>query len=92
MNALTTSSPQPRIRPAFSLVVCTLNEAEAIGPVLREAHEALAQLAYEIIVVDDSTDDSTASVVRAHAAANPHIRLIRRSGGSGLASAAIAGL
>ncbi len=78
-------------RPALSLVICTYNEALAIGAVLREAQQALAGLDVEIIVVDDSTDDQTASVVRAHAAADPRITLLRRQGARGLASAAIAG-
>lgn len=86
-----TPAPAPPAKPALSLVICTLNEAEAIGPVLRETHDALAGLAYEIVVVDDSADDATADVVRAHAAGNPRIRLVHRAGGSGLASAAIAG-
>lgn len=77
--------------PELSLVICTLDEADAIGAVLREAHAALSDIAYEIIVVDDSADDRTARVVRAHAAADSRVRLLQRRGVRGLASAAIAG-
>lgn len=77
--------------PAVSLVICTLNEADSIGAVLREAHDALSGVSYEIIVVDDSTDERTAVVVRAHAAADDRVKLVRRKDVRGLASAAIAG-
>jgi dolichol-phosphate mannosyltransferase len=77
--------------PSLSLVICTLDESEAIGALLRETTAALGELHHEILVVDDSADDRTAAVVRAFAAANPAIRLIRREGARGLASAAIAG-
>ncbi|HTK34827.1 MAG TPA: glycosyltransferase [Caulobacteraceae bacterium] len=77
--------------PCLSLVICTLDESEAIGALLRETAAALSDLGHEILVVDDSADDRTAAVVRAFAAVNPAIRLIRRQGARGLASAAIAG-
>jgi len=78
-------------RPKISLVVCTLNEADSIARVLCEVGQALATLSYEIIVVDDSEDDRTADVVLASASADNRIRLVRRRGERGLASAAIAG-
>jgi dolichol-phosphate mannosyltransferase len=77
--------------PKLSLVICTLDEAEAIGPVIREARTRLARIPHEVLVVDDSAGDATAEVVRALAAADPAVRLIRRPGARGLASAAIAG-
>ena len=87
-----TELPSPGLeRPALSLVICTLDEAESIGAVLREASAALADLAYEIIVVDDSEDDRTAAVVLAYARRDGRVRLLRREGARGLASAAIAG-
>jgi dolichol-phosphate mannosyltransferase len=78
-------------RPALSLVICTLDEHEAIGGVIREATAVLADLPHEIIVVDDSMDERTARAVYACAAIHPNVRLIRRRGERGLASAAIAG-
>lgn len=77
--------------PVLSLVIPTLDEADAIGPVLRELGVALAAIPHEILVVDDSADERTAAVVLAHAAIDGRVRLIRREGGRGLASAAIAG-
>jgi dolichol-phosphate mannosyltransferase len=73
----------------ISVVVCTLNEAAAIGPVLGEVADALAGRRYEIIVVDDGSTDGTPDRVRA--LDDPRIRLIERRGVRGLASAAITG-
>ena len=79
------------LRPKLSVVICTLDEHEAIGGVLDDVIADLADIPHEIIVVDDSADDRTAQVVRSRAWTNPDIRLIRREGAGGLASAAIAG-
>jgi len=78
-------------RPALSLVICTLDEHECIGGVIDELGAALAPIHHEIIVVDDSADDRTADAVLSVIARSPNVRLIRRSGVRGLASAAIAG-
>jgi len=77
--------------PKVSVVICTLDEHEAIGGVLDEVIAELSGLPYEIIVVDDSADDRTAQVVLARARLHPTVRLVGRDGTNGLASAAIAG-
>jgi dolichol-phosphate mannosyltransferase len=81
----------PHPRPRVSVVICTLDEQEAIGGVLDDVAADLAGVSHEIIVVDDSVDDATAQVVLGRARLNPAIRLIRRNAAGGLASAAIAG-
>jgi dolichol-phosphate mannosyltransferase len=78
-------------KPLLSVVICTLDESEAIVGVLREAGLALADLPHELIVVDDSTDDRTADAVQAVRAAQPNVKLVRRQGERGLGSAVIAG-
>ncbi|WDS37708.1 glycosyltransferase [Pseudoxanthomonas sp.] len=83
--------PRREAAPEVSVVICTLNEHEAIGGVLRELDGALAHCQHEVIVVDDSTDDRTAQVVQGYAQTHPWVRLLRRQGGRGLASAAVAG-
>ncbi|MFT4197595.1 MAG: glycosyltransferase [Pseudoxanthomonas sp.] len=84
--------PVPRSQqPDVSVVICTLDEHEAIGGVLAELDQALAGHSRELIVVDDSTDERTADAVRAYATEHPGVRLLRRQGGRGLASAAVAG-
>jgi dolichol-phosphate mannosyltransferase len=77
--------------PLLSVIICTLDEHEAIGGVLRELDAQLSGVGHEIIVVDDSTDERTGDVVNAYAVNNPHVRLVRRYKASGLSSAAIAG-
>lgn len=84
-------STAPVRRPKVSVVICTLDEHEAIGGVLDDLVADLADIRHEIIVVDDSADDRTAQVVRSRAVFNPDVRLVRREGAGGLASAAIAG-
>jgi dolichol-phosphate mannosyltransferase len=73
------------------LIICTLDEHEAIGGVLDAVCADLADISHEIIVVDDSADDRTAQVVEERARRYRAVRLIRRTGTGGLASAAIAG-
>ena len=77
--------------PRISVIICTLDEQEAIGGVLDDVQAALGDVTHEIIVVDDSSNEHTAAVVRARASLAPNIRLIRRKGAVGLASAAIDG-
>jgi dolichol-phosphate mannosyltransferase len=79
------------VRPRVSVIICTLDEHEAIGGVLDAVGADLADVTHEIIVVDDSADDRTAQVVEDRARHQPAVRLIRRVGAGGLASAAIAG-
>lgn len=78
-------------KPEISLVICTLDESRSIAGVLAETQGALAGLAYEIIVVDDSADDRTAAVVRELMGLDDRLRLLKRHGVRGLASACIAG-
>ena len=77
----------------FGLVIPTLNEAGNIPVLLRRIQDALAPLPldYEIIVVDDESQDGTAEVVNQHAARDPRIRLVLRKGQRGLAGAVIRG-
>lgn len=81
----------PLTSPLISVVVCTLDEHEAIGGVLRELSAHLSNIDHEIIVVDDSTDERTGNAVKAYAADDARVRLVRRYNASGLSSAAIAG-
>jgi GT2 family glycosyltransferase len=58
--------------PTVSVVVCAYNASSTIGECL-DSLERLTYPRYEIIVVDDGSQDSTADVVCAH----EHVKLIR---------------
>jgi dolichol-phosphate mannosyltransferase len=77
----------------FALVIPTLNEAGNIPTLFQRVQAALAPLNidYELIVVDDNSQDGTADVVQQHSAVDPRIRLLVRKGERGLAGAVIYG-
>ena len=77
----------------FGLVIPTLNEAGNIPALLDRIHGALETTGvnYEIIVVDDDSQDGTADVVREQAARDSRVRLVVRKGERGLAGAVIRG-
>jgi dolichol-phosphate mannosyltransferase len=79
---------------SLSLIIPAYNEAAGIGLALQEADRALAHLArdYEILVVDDGSDDSTAQVVAAAMQRLPHVRLLRHATNRGYGAALRTGL
>lgn len=74
--------------PTVSIVIPARNEAENVGALLDEIDRACAGKAeYEIIVVDDGSDDGTGAAVERLMQTKSHLRLIRhdRSGGQSAA-------
>jgi hypothetical protein len=59
-----------------SFVVIAYNEAGNIGRTLSAIASLTGLADYEVVVVNDGSGDATADVVRAHAAADPNIKLI----------------
>jgi dolichol-phosphate mannosyltransferase len=78
-----------RKRPSLSLVLPAYNEAEGIGPAVTEADAALGQFAddYEILVVDDGSQDDTAAIVAELAHERSRVRLLRHDGNRGYGAA-----
>jgi dolichol-phosphate mannosyltransferase len=72
-----------------SLVIPAYNEEAGIQEAIVEADQALAELAadYEILVVDDGSDDDTARLVAETARARPRIRLLRHPHNRGYGAA-----
>ncbi len=77
----------------FSLVIPTCNEAASIELLCRKITGILDQrlLPFEIIVVDDNSVDCTWRIVEHLAKQDPRIKLLRRIGTKGLASAVASG-
>jgi dolichol-phosphate mannosyltransferase len=76
----------------LSIVLPTYNERANIEPLLAQLLPLQQHVSLEILVVDDDSADGTAELVRQLAHEHPCLRLIRRVGRSGLASAIKEGL
>ena len=78
--------------PRVSIVLPTFNERGNIEALLAQLLPLQEIFDLEILVVDDDSADGTAELVRQLAHGEPRLRLIRRVGRSGLASAIKEGL
>lgn len=74
----------------LSIIVPTYNEAGSLPKLAERLHAALAGRAWELVVVDDGSPDGTADIAEALAPQIP-VRVVRRAGKTGLASAVVAG-
>ena len=65
--------------PKLSVIIPAFNEARRIEPTLEDAaaHLAARDYGWEILVVDDGSEDETAEVVSGWARETPNVRLIR---------------
>lgn len=76
-----------------SIVIPAKNEAGNIGQLIADIDRACAPVAdHEVIVVDDGSDDATASVVEQLAAENPRLRLVRHDHSGGQSAAVHSGV
>jgi dolichol-phosphate mannosyltransferase len=78
--------------PELAIVVPTLNERDNIEPLLARLDAALAGIRWEAVFVDDDSQDGTAALLLELQDHLPRIRVIRRIGRKGLASACIEGM
>jgi dolichol-phosphate mannosyltransferase len=72
------------------VLLCTYNEIENLPRVVAETWQAVPQA--HILVIDDHSPDGTGNWVRAHAAIDRQLFLIRRAGKQGLGTALKAGI
>ncbi|MCK7592704.1 glycosyltransferase family 2 protein [Pseudomarimonas salicorniae] len=83
----------PSATESISVVIPVLNEAGSIGSLLREVCEALRGSArFEIIVVDDGSDDGSATMVQAAMTRAPEVRLLRHERRCGQSAAIRSGV
>lgn len=82
----------PPVPYELSIVVPTLDEAGNIEPLLAGLDGALAGFAWEVVFVDDDSSDGTWERLLEVARTRANVRVIRRVGRRGLASACIEGM
>jgi glycosyltransferase involved in cell wall biosynthesis len=78
------------MRPLLSVVVTVYNEVDNVRPLLNKLHEALADISYELIYVDDGSVDGTLPVLIA--AAHPRLRVVALRKNYGQSLALMAGI
>ena len=78
----------------LSMVLPTYNEARTLGAMVGSLDAVLAarlERSYEIIVVDDDSPDGTAELALGLCRSYPRLRVVRRRGERGLATAVVRG-
>lgn len=76
----------------LSIVVPTFNESANLTILVEKIGQALGDLNWEVIFVDDDSPDGTASEARRLGQSNGRIRCVQRIGRRGLSSACIEGM
>jgi dolichol-phosphate mannosyltransferase len=77
----------------LSVVIPVKNEAGNIAPLVSEIAAALdGRLEYEIVYVDDGSDDATAGEIRRLQAASPRLRLVQHRSSCGQSAAIRSGI
>lgn len=74
----------------LSIIVPTYNENETVRLLVGRVRQALGHIPYELIFVDDSTDD-TPKVLEELCRQHPEVRFVHRRGQRGLATAVLEG-
>lgn len=78
--------------PRLAVIVPTFNERDNVASLYGLVSDALRDIPFEFIVVDDNSPDGTAALVRELAQIHPNVRSIHRIGRRGLSSAVIEGI
>ncbi len=79
--------------PEIAVVVPVKNEAENILPLIEEIHVALAgRMEFEIVYVDDGSDDDTPAILAEARKAFPRLHVVRHRAGCGQSQAVATGV
>ncbi|MDR2694893.1 MAG: glycosyltransferase family 2 protein [Deltaproteobacteria bacterium] len=78
--------------PAYAVIIPTLNEARNVTTLVERLQKVLAHLDWEAVFVDDGSTDGTVEELRSLALRTLRVRLLRRVGRRGLASACVDGM
>ena len=77
--------------PELSIIVPTLNEAPNIEELVRRIDACLTGVDWEVVFVDDDSQDGTLDVLQSLARRDPRVRYLHRVDRSGLSSACLEG-
>ena len=91
MNTSASASSRAYRQPALSIIAPSYNERANIRPLTEAIEAAMGNIPWELIVVDDDSPDGTPDEVMAVQREGYPLRLIRRVGRRGLASAVVEG-
>jgi dolichol-phosphate mannosyltransferase len=75
----------------LSIIIPTYNEKDNLTPLIKRVHQALKGIEYEIIIVDDSSQDGTIEIAKDLTSQYP-IKVFVRREEKGLATAVILGI
>jgi dolichol-phosphate mannosyltransferase len=76
----------------LSIIIPTYNEAENIPELIHRIEKSLKGVDFEIIIVDDNSPDRTADIAQKLGEEYLNIKVIKRKGKLGLASAVLEGM
>lgn len=76
----------------LTVIIPTFNEADNVAPLVAKLDQALSNLDWEAVYVDDNSADGTSDRVREIARVDRRIRVIQRVGRRGLSSAVVEGM
>jgi len=76
----------------LSIIVPTYNESGNVNELIKRLDKVLDGISWEVIFVDDNSQDGTADLVRKIARTDSRVRCIQRIGRRGLSSACIEGM
>ena len=86
-------APTQKDRPEISVVVPVRNEQDAIIPLIDEIYAALQDVAgFEVIYVDDGSDDATPTRLAEAMAKRPWLRVLRHKVSCGQSTALLTGI
>lgn len=78
--------------PELAIVVPTFNECGNVIPLLEKIGETLTDIAWEVVFVDDDSNDGTVRAITKRCLTNSGVRILRRIGRRGLSSAVVEGI
>ena len=78
--------------PILTIIIPTFNEVNNIPKIVEKLESALSNVKYQIIFVDDESNDGTINKIRSLEAQKSNISLLLRIGRRGLSGACIEGM